>query len=204
MHLLNYKIEMFLNGRLLFNSSKISSSILIKSIRKSFIIQSSTIYSIQKKTEQRNTLNKKCQQIIEYASKRRIVLGGPGYTNFGHGRYRVNLSKYAYFWYAFITGGFLFSLFFDFEDFMLRGEEPIMKYEELQKFNKETITKAKSPNDDDVLSLDENKNSLSKAKNKSYEEDVDEDSSKKKEKANSFRQRKVLFKDLFKKKFFYR
>jgi hypothetical protein len=183
---------MFLNGRLLFNSSKISSSILIKSIRKSFIIQNSTFYSIQKKTEQKNTLNKNnYQKIIEYASKRRIVLGGPGYTNYGHGRYKVNLSKYAYFWYAFITGGFVFALFFDFEDFMLRGEEPIMKYEELQKFNKETITKAKSSNDDDVLSLDDNKNSLSKAKSKSYEEDVDEDSNEKKEKANSFRQRKV-------------
>ena len=185
---------MFLNGRLVLNGPKTSSSLLVKLIKKSIISPTSTIYSIQGKNEPKYFLNTSQQSTIKYASIRRIVLGGPGYTNFGHGRYRVNLSKFAYFWYAFLTAGFTFTILFDFEDFMFRGEEPCMKLEEIKR-RQDTNTKAKSLNDDDVASLNDNKNSLIKSEKKAEnDEDDDYDSAEKKSKANSFRQRKVMLK----------
>jgi hypothetical protein len=185
---------MLVNGRLILNSSKLTTTILLRSLKKPFILHNSTLYSIQKKYDQKYVLGKKLQPVIPETFLRRIVFGGPGYTNFGHGRYKANLSRFAYFWYAFLICGFTFTVFFDFEDFILRGQEPIMKMQDLEKHNRDKNTKAKSRNDEDVAKVDDEKLELSKSRKSAEEEeddDSDDDAVEKKSKSNSFRQRKV-------------
>jgi hypothetical protein len=188
---------MIVNGRLILNSSKLTTSILLRSFKKPFILHNSALYSIQKKYDQKYVLGTKVKTVIPETFIRRIVFGGPGYTNFGHGRHKANLSRYAYFWYAFLICGFTFTIFFDFEDFILRGEEPIMKMQDFEKHNKDKNVKAKSRNDEDVAKIDDEKSELSKSRKSAEEEEEDDDNSdddavEKKAKSNSFRQRKVF------------
>lgn len=66
------------------------------------------------------------------------IRGGPGYTKFGHGRYRQQVSKYAYFWYTFVVGGIIFFVFFDFENFSFRGQEPEEKINDMKRMYSRT------------------------------------------------------------------
>ncbi|RNA24969.1 calcium uptake 1 mitochondrial isoform X2 [Brachionus plicatilis] len=110
--------------------------------------------------------------------KQYTIRGGPGYTKFGHGRYKQQISKYAYFWYAFIVGSMTFLTFFDFENFSLRGQEPEQKMKDMKRlYSKIDIPRAKEIEGSEVDISDSDKN----------ESQVDEKKSK-----QSFRDRKII------------
>lgn len=75
---------------------------------------------------------------------RTVIKGGPGYTKFGHGRTKVNLSRYAYFYYAFLFGGLTFLMFFDPENILINGEEAEQKMKDMRNlYSRDTVPKAK-------------------------------------------------------------
>lgn len=103
--------------------------------------------------------------------------GGPGYTNFGHGKFKKKLSKYAYFWYTFLVTGLTIIAFFDFENFIFRGQEPEEKIKDVKRlYNRIDMPRAK-----EIEGLDSD---ISKEQNESQ---VDRKKSKK-----SFRDRKII------------
>ena len=94
--------------------------------------------------------------------------GGPGYTKFAHGRYKLHSSKYAYFWYTFLCGGLVFLLFFDLEGLVYKGSEPVEKMQELKTwYSRTNVPKAKeltSEQEEETTDADELKvNPKSKA-----------------------------------------
>jgi hypothetical protein len=112
---------------------------------------------------------------------------GPGYTHFGHGRQKLKLSKYAYFYYAFLASGIMFACFFDFEDYLLRGRTREERQKDIQMlFDRTSTPKAKE------LSK-VSKEELEEASNNSVSDQKDDDSKDKDEKKSktSFRNRKV-------------
>ena len=165
---------------------------LFKLTNKPIIVQSSShLYTLQNNYVHKKVSNPKSKTLasekfpIKFENSwRTIVLGGPGYTNFGHVRQKVSMSKFGYFWYAFLSSGIAFCFLFDFEDFMLRGEEPSMKLDDIQKYKKKLNPKAKSLNDDDVANVTDEGDNQFNAK--------DDDSIEKRNKAKSFRERKVI------------
>ena len=108
---------------------------------------------------------------------RTLMKGGPGYTKFAHGRYKLQSSKYAYFWYTFLCGGLVFLLFFDLEGLMYKGSEPVEKMHELKTwYSRTNVPKAKE------------------LTNEQEEEKTDTDELKVNPKSKaSFRNRKVRF-----------
>lgn len=178
---------MLINGRLLLNSPR-SLTKLFSSVERSIFIQQSKLNPPQCQPKIILVIKNKNDFINLTNSIRTISLGGPGYTKFGHIRPKMNLSKYGYFWWAFLTVAFTFVIFFDFESFIFRGEEPSMKWEDYKKMNNRMDPKAKGKSDDDVANLDDESNNNSK---KTGTQD-DDDSVEKKSKNNSFRQRKII------------
>lgn len=131
-----------------------------------------------------NQLNLNLNQI------RTTIRGGPGYTKYAHGRYKPNISKFAYFWYAFLVGGLVVALFFDFESFLFRGQEPEEKANDLKRlYDRMSVPKAKQVSNS-------SENSEIKFENDNSEnEDEDNvvDSTNKKKSKETFRNRKVNF-----------
>ena len=108
---------MFLNRKILINSPPTWRRILNPPK-----IQNSLIFTISKRNDEKNSLfsntcllsaKNSLSKIQE--SVRPIVMGGPGYTKFAHGRYKGKLSTIAYFWYAFLIGSLGFVVCFDFD-----------------------------------------------------------------------------------------
>lgn len=101
---------------------------------------------------------------------RTVMKGGPGYTKFGHGRYKLNLSKYAYFWYAFIFGGLTFCMFFDPEKFTMNGEEPTQRMLDMKNlYSRDTVPKAKelsSNEEKDIVNSDDRNKEILKSDKK--------------------------------------
>ena len=115
-------------------------------------------------------------------------LGGPGYTKFGHGRYKMNVSRYAYFWYAFLFGSLSLALFFNPENWSICGNEPYEKLKEMRNFfSRDTVPKAKEIADVDKSKAGEINSGEEEDDNKS----VESDEKSKKNKA-TFRQRKII------------
>ncbi|CAF0890440.1 unnamed protein product [Brachionus calyciflorus] len=116
-----------------------------------------------------------------YRQIRHVVLGGPGYTKFAHGRYKPKLSSYAYFWYTFVFGGLAFILFFDFESFLFRGQEVEEKIKDLKRvYSRTDVPRAKEieNTENEVNSIDENEEEKS--------------ISVKKKSKSTFRERKII------------
>jgi len=136
-------------------------------------------------------LFEKSQKRSTNLQARTVMRGGPGYTKFGHGRYKPVLSKYAYFWYIFLVGSICFGLFFDFENVIFRGLEPQEKIDELKmKYNRDYKPRAKeieSANNE----MDE---SAEKSNSDESDEEEQEESNKTSEKKSktTFRDRKVM------------
>jgi hypothetical protein len=134
-------------------------------------------------TSNRNCLIN-CIDKCTKTSVRWILKGGPGYTKYGHGRYKTNLSKYAYFWYAFLFFGVNFVLFFDLENFIFRGQEPENKIKEFNAiFTRDGKVGAKEISNDN--------NEMSEETSELDNLEVEENDSQKSKKA-SFRERKVI------------
>jgi hypothetical protein len=129
------------------------------------------------------------KNIIEKCNKtsvRWILKGGPGYTKFGHERFKPNLSKYAYFWYAFLFFGVNFVLFFDFENFVFRGQEPEHKIREYNsKYARDSQVGAKE------ISSDNNEMSTNEETDELDNLQVEQSDDSQKSKKVSFRERKV-------------
>ena len=121
-------------------------------------------------------------------SVRWILKGGPGYTKYGHERFKPNLSIYAYFWYAFLFFGVNFILFFDMEKFVFRGQEPEQKIREFNsKYSRDSKFSAKE------ISNDASSEMSSSEETAEYDNlEVDENETKKSKKI-SFRERKVIY-----------
>lgn len=94
--------------------------------------------------------------------------GGPGYTNYGHGKFKKKLSKYAYFWYTFLVGGLTFVAFFDFEDFIFRGQEPGEKIKDVKRlYNRIDMPRAKEiKGSESEISGEQNESQLVNKKSK--------------------------------------
>lgn len=151
---MNYKL-------LLTHQSKIKKAILQINILRTYrldakMCQNMTTKNFNKQLEnnqkfQNNQLKKIQNSFLilvpnsHYLTQIRSVLrGGPGYTKFGHGRYKLKISRFAYFWYAFLVGSIGFVLFFDFESLFLRGQEPSMKMKEFKQiYDRNWVPKAK-------------------------------------------------------------
>ena len=197
---------MFLNRNILLLSPTNWSHLVSKSsslaVRTSSVcrIQNSFVYTQQKRPRDETRpllLVRPLANLKE--SVRTIVLGGPGYTKFGHGRFKAKLSKFAYFWYTFLVGSLAFVVFFDFESFMFSVDEPDKKMGDAVTAYSLSIKPPKAKglsNVDDVSNVraddEEDKSRLAKKLNDD-DENEDDDSVEKKAKANSFRQRKVNY-----------
>ena len=58
---------------------------------------------------------------------------------FAHGRYKLDVSRYAYFWYAFLMFMIPFIMFVDLENLTLDAKEPRAKFDDVHsKFNLKT------------------------------------------------------------------
>lgn len=130
-------------------------------------------------------------EINDTSCKRNALRGGPGYTKYGHGRPNVYVSTYGKFWHLFLLSGIAFAAFFDFENFMFRGREPMTKIEEMKKIYdrapkaKEITDESKATIDDDtaVQNTDDNDEQVGT--------ELKDKASKKKAKM-TFRNRKVI------------
>lgn len=75
---------------------------------------------------------------------RTTMKGGPGYTRFGHGRYKITTSRYSYFWYAFVFGGLTFLLFFNPDKFSTGSYEAVEKMNDMKAlYSRDTVPRAK-------------------------------------------------------------
>lgn len=112
---------------------------------------------------------------------RTVMKGGPGYTKFGHGRFKMTTSRYSYFWYAFLFGSLAFVLFFDPEKFSTDSSEAMEKMSDMKSmYSRDTVPKAKEieNNTTSEINVEEEKND---------EEVVDNKKSK-----ITFRNRKII------------
>lgn len=150
-----------------------------------------TIYTICNKNENKtlldNSSSNDTNNILKQNSIRTVLRVGPGYTHFGHGRQKLKLSKYAYFYYAFLASGIMFACFFDFEDYLLRGRTQ----EERQKDIQMLFDRTNSPKAKELSKV--SKEELEEASNNSVSDQKDDDSKEKDDKKSktSFRNRKV-------------
>lgn len=135
----------------------------------------------------RNDTFLKNNEINQQQIVRNFIKGGPGYTRFGHGRYKLNLSKYAYFWYAFLFGGLGFVLFFDPEKYSLDTSEPGEKLKDMKhRYARDTAPRAK-----EITNKDEN-GQISIDNDENNENPDTELKEKKSKKHVSFRNRKII------------
>lgn len=126
------------------------------------------------------TMKKRSQANFEFI----VYLGGPGYTKFGHGRYKMNVSRYAYFWYAFLFGGMAIGLFFDPEKWSMSGQEPLEKLKEMKNYySRDTVPKAK-----EIVDADKKSDEIS---DEDSDKGVAESDEKSKKNTATFRQRKI-------------
>lgn len=91
-------------------------------------------------------------------SRRGKLRGGPGYTNYGHRREPIKMSKFKVFYVALVFGSLSFLLLFDFEGYFFRGQDPEDKMNEIDKsYNRFFQSKAKEIKDKagDVASNEE-------------------------------------------------
>jgi len=131
-------------------------------------------------------LKKKDPQIF-HSFVRTAIKGGPGYTRFGHGRYKANLSRYAYFYYAFLFGGLTLVLFLDPEKLTWDGQEADQKLKDMKNlYSRDTVPRAK-----EVTTEEKNTNDEKELMNSGNQEDSESIKKSKK----SFRNRKVKFLD---------
>jgi hypothetical protein len=100
----------------------------------------------------------------------------------------MNVSKYGYFWYAFLFGGLAFLLFFDVENFAFNGSAPEDKIQDLKNwYSRDSVPRAKE------VSNTSNANILDEANKEENQVETEADDSNSKKSKVSFRNRKVSF-----------
>lgn len=96
----------------------------------------------------------------------------------------MNVSRYAYFWYAFLFGGMAIGLFFDPEKWSMSGQEPLEKLKEMKNYySRDTVPKAK-----EIVDADKKSDEIS---DEDSDKGVAESDEKSKKNTATFRQRKI-------------
>ena len=98
------------------------------------------------------------------------------------------MSKYAYFYYAFLFGGVTFFMFFDPEKLTINGESAEDRIQDMKNFySRDVVPKAKEITEDEKNNELANNNSTKKEAKQVSKNDSDSKKSK-----SSFRNRKVI------------
>ena len=135
---------------------------------------------------------------IIFDQKRNLIKGGSGYTNFGHKKPRLKLSKYGYFWRTFVFGSFLLTLFVDWEKLYTGGKDPATSYEDMKRmYGRKSSPKAKEIEDSSSEKSEDTVVETETDTDTGHEtENDDADKNDEKKVKSSFRNRKVYFLNL--------